>query len=38
MQNEPPCDADAQDGQSPGMLQGFLQAGKNGRKKVNIQF
>ena len=33
MQNEPPCDPNAQEGQGAGMLLRLLQAGMNGRKK-----
>ena len=33
MQNEPPCDSNAQEGQGAGMLLRLLQAGMNGRKK-----
>ena len=37
MQNEPPCDPNAQEGQGAGMLLRLLQAGMNDRKKFNIQ-
>ena len=36
MQNEPPCDANAQEGQGAGMLLRLLQAGMNGRNFFNI--